>query len=74
LLDPVRTYDNCWIWTGENYIPNGSDKAYCYVKQDMNLKPKEKEEEIEVVDIIIDEEIIDRVKPTKSMNDWDVDY
>jgi len=31
LLDPGH-YNNCWIWTEPDYTPNGSHKAYCYVK------------------------------------------
>jgi len=32
LLDP-GAYNNCWIWTASGYSPDGSDKAYCYTKE-----------------------------------------
>jgi len=31
MLDPGH-YNNCWIWTEVGYSPNGSTKAYCFVK------------------------------------------
>lgn len=34
LLDP-GSFNNCWIWTAEDYRANGSDKAFCYIKKDM---------------------------------------
>ena len=39
LLDPGH-YNNCWIWTASGYFPNGSHRAYCYVK-DADFVPDE---------------------------------
>ena len=44
LLDP-GAYNNCWIWTANDYIPNGSDRAYCYVKEKNFLLEASDEEE-----------------------------
>ena len=80
LLDP-GAYNNCWIWTVEGYTPNGSDKAYCYLKQEeeiLNQHPWENWDEEDY-----DEELEKRLeeqdrnrgpKPTKSLNDWDKEY
>lgn len=32
LLDPSG-YTNCWIWTSIEYVANGSEKAYCFVRE-----------------------------------------
>lgn len=37
MLDPGH-YNNCWIWTEAGYTPNGSTKAYCFVKN-KNVSP-----------------------------------
>jgi len=38
LLDPGH-YNNCWIWTKPGYSPNGSNKAYCFVRNKNVVRP-----------------------------------
>jgi hypothetical protein len=35
LLDPGAK-DNCWIWTQEGYSGNGKERAFCWVKENMD--------------------------------------
>lgn len=76
LLDP-GAFNNCWIWTEVGYGPNGSDKAYCYLKKD-GLKDEEDVLE-DTIDSKKEAQLLEDdkrrgPKPTKSLNDFDTDY
>lgn len=76
LLDP-GAYNNCWIWTVDGYLANGSDKAYCHVKRDdFVLDPNADYGEIdEAWDA--EQEGLDGErgeKPSKSLNDYDEEF
>jgi len=79
LLDPGAP-NNCWAWTKDYYIADGSDKAYCFVKQDPNIVEDWNALEDEVL-FSVEEEKEESVKdatrgpkPTKSLNDYDLEY
>jgi len=77
LLDPGAP-NNCWIWTKDYYIPNGSDKAYCFVKKDLAVT-EEWIEDTTAFDVAREAEEAEKdgkrkPKPTKSLNDYDAEY
>lgn len=47
LLDP-GAFNNCWIWIESGYTPNGSDKAYCYTKNENFQLNESDQEEVEI--------------------------
>jgi len=46
LLDP-KGYTNCWIWTKDGYSGNGSEKAFCFVKNDEAKNNSESDVELD---------------------------
>lgn len=77
LLDPYGV-TNCWIWTAEGYSNNGSNKAYCFVKT--NVEEIDEADEPVNADNPADESTInltldeDRRVPDASLEDWDQRY
>lgn len=73
LLDPKGT-SNCWIWTSDQYVGDGSEKAYCFKKMPegwenpkkekkpkKNKKDKKDEDEDEDDDEELDEQLVEEV-------------
>jgi len=77
LLDPGAP-NNCWIWTKDYYVPEGSDKAYCWVKKDLKIVEEWKDDE-KIFNVAKEAEEAEKdkfrkEKPTKSLNDFDKEY
>lgn len=68
LLDPWGV-TNCWIWTEDSYQPNGSEKAYCFVKTgDTSAEPEELDASEDDFGVAVDNtNAADRKVPDKSL-------